>query len=271
MMRLRRRAGFTLVELVIYMFLAGLILTMVYSLFFLGRSSFNTAAQGFFIGEQCQTTLTRLRTELSASNIGTVVAYPNAAHPSEPPGIAFESCYDPNNTGKIEVSQFGAALWTQYVYYTLQPAARPNGMTGRLVRWSQSVGGVANIAPSASTVLPSSLGARNATVLNNVLLPNVTIAGVTSGVSGNRGTVTTSTGEGGGFTVSFVQRDNTSATATDVLSAINPTAHMDATGSGLTTRTNTQLVEIDFKVFATNGETGKMSYYEVSARVMPTN
>jgi type II secretory pathway pseudopilin PulG len=254
-MKRSRRRGFTMVEVISAAFIAGLMLTCIYTIFFMSQGSYNTASQSYTIAQGTQTCLNWLRRDVRSSSLGTVLAYPNDNNSAEPSGLSLESPQGVQDEGKLMLNKYGAASWQKYVFYTLVP--NPDGVTGRIVRWTQPVTAQEPV-PASIPTLPSSrmMPSTERVVLTNVLLPNVQPNGVPS-----------NTGANGGFSIHFVRRD----TDDDALVTLNPTTQQDDENGSLPSKGNTQLIQIDLQVYAVNPQTGKPNYYAITSRMMPRN
>ena len=137
-MRLRRRRGFTLVEVMVYSVLLGLMMTSLYQLLsmttaFVGDSMTTGALQA-----SAQKTAVRITADLSVAHKGSVVTG------TTPPGVVFLSPRD--GYGKITCDASGVIYWHQWVCYYLDTS------TGTLMRKQIYI--TATTTPPAATYTP---------------------------------------------------------------------------------------------------------------------
>jgi prepilin-type N-terminal cleavage/methylation domain-containing protein len=182
--------GFSLIEVLIAMFLSGLILYVVYSMYVHSRNQVERPMATSAIETTSMTLQRWLQDDLSEVNIQTLRTFPNTDNPSEPPGMSFESprtTGDSNPPDELRFGKFGVPLWQKYVYYTLK-ARSDNPQMGELIRCEMKlnegnpspVDGT-YLMPMASTVLPSAASGSTAQKTRRVLagdlmLPNQTIS-----------------------------------------------------------------------------------------------
>lgn len=123
------RRGTTIVELLIAMGVALVILTATYQLFLHSRRSYEEPRAAMQIEEELMQVVGLLQRELAETDLQTVRSFPSPTHPSEPPGLSFES---PRDTLELlTVGDLGIVRWQKYVYYTL--VADPTTAGGALL------------------------------------------------------------------------------------------------------------------------------------------
>ena len=284
----RWRRGFTLVEMVVYMFVAGLVLSAMYSLFWLSQSSYGKATEIFRLEQDLNQVVIWLRRDLRDTTLGSIRSYPHQT-PSlgsddTAPGISLAGARDPNDAMRMLLSPMGTPAWRNHVYYSLLPpeAPGPNGQAGRsrLVRWEDSgpapSGGAAPTAgafkvpmlPVATTTLPSAGASGSSTlagggyrVLSQALqAPGQAIYGADA--SGRNTPIAPATPYGG-FELAFVRGDGTTTHTP-------PGRRSDSEDSASWSQGTTGLVEVTLKLVE-YGADGKANLLPVTFRVAPRN
>lgn len=195
-----RSRGFTLLELTIYMFLFLLLGFCAMQLFTLGRGAQSSTISSYVVSGQTDTAMRWLRRDFQETSLPTIRVYDN------PPGCALVSARDSSelDNSKLNVSPYGAPLWTKEVFYTLQVPA--GGRTGQLVRWERALAdSERDFVPRAPAGLPSAIPGGTKTqrvLLHTALAPNTKV-GPLSGAPNYE------SDKYGGFKVQFVKRDDT--------------------------------------------------------------
>ena len=187
--------GFTLIEMVIYMFLMTLILGLVYSMAVVNRRQMERPAASFRIQQSLLAAHQLLKQDLKYTRLSTIRIYPNDSHPEEPPGIAMASPQDRN--GNFTLSGQDGMLFWKTIYYTLEKIP-DSPETGRLVRkevyYSHIGVQVSQPYPyePALDELPSKVRIPNKwnpvkVVCNCIYLPNTTITELSRTLDGAGG------------------------------------------------------------------------------------
>jgi Tfp pilus assembly protein PilV len=195
-----RRRGFTLLELTIYMFLFLLLGFCAMQLFTLGRGAQSSTISSYVVSGQTDTAMRWLRRDFQETALPAVRVYQN------PPGCALVSARDSSeiDNSQLNVSPYGAPLWTKEVFYTL--VVPGGGRTGQLVRWERALTAAEkDFVPRAPASLPSFIPAGTKTqrvLLHTALAPNTKV-GPLSGAPAYQ------SDEYGGFKVQFVRKDDT--------------------------------------------------------------
>jgi hypothetical protein len=258
-----KRRGFSLIEVIVYCMLVMLVLTAVYAVYFMGARTFNYTSESFQLGADIQAAVVWLRNDLKMSDLGSIVAYPNLAHPDEPPGVSLESPQSYVEPTHLLLNEAGGPKFDKFVFYTLVPdAAMKNA--GVLVRWEQQLksSDPKYSVPHMSDVLPSSRldHAHERVVLRNVALPHVVVAG------GGIGDL----GPHGGFEVSYLQKPTDSAATDYVEVEDNPTQFTDLQKPGLS-KLSTPYVQVRLKMLTYTQQTGKEDFFPLRLRITPRN
>lgn len=251
------RRGFTLMEITVYCFLALLAGLVLYALFTVGTRARQVSVSSYLVSVDTDTAIRWIRRDLQETALVSLRVYPNPSAPNEPPGCSFLSARNlsENDEQNLNVSKYGAPLWTKYVFYSLRPGAR----RGPLVRWEKALDATQkDFVPRQTDTLPSSMpaGTKSTRVLlNDALEPNVSLTGI-------NGTPDWKTDVYGGFRLQFVRRDGGTA-GPETLTAVNPADHE----SGADTADNTSLVEAQLKVLTS--DTSRPSVFDVTLRIHP--
>jgi type II secretory pathway pseudopilin PulG len=170
---LTRRKAFTLVELVIYMFLMVVLLGIVFRMAIVNRRQMEKPAAGFRAVQTFLSLQSILNRDLQETDLSTVRIYPNPRFPGAPPGMSLAS---PRGLADdaVKMTPQGGVLWQKIIYYYVMPdPSRPG--TGRLVRKEGLVPGLPSTKPVASAFEPSVAGfdrGRRRFVATNILLAN---------------------------------------------------------------------------------------------------
>ena len=242
---MRKQRGMTLMELIVYMFLAVLACVLLWSFQKITRSTQQASSATYLVNGETETCIDWIRRDVNETALASIQVYPNTGDSTEAPGISMVSnrAFADDEKGKLLVNKWGAPLWDKHVLYTLDFSA--GQQTGNLVRWEREIANK-NLLPVLAENLPS-VGIKDTgrVVLRDVLAPNVTVEGV-----GPEGQVVTD--DFGGFRAQFIRRLGGSD-GEEVLTTINPTAGNP--------RDNTRMLEFELKIL----QDGK-SYYSLGFR-----
>ncbi len=172
------RKGSSLLEVLIYTAICGLLFTMIYQFFNLGVSYFMAAKASIEVQGGIQTAVHRLVRELSESNLATVRFYPTSSYPSAPYGVVFASprymsthatmgnrlVYD-----NASPTPSGKPLWHKFVcYYLDQDPSIPGYFC--LIRKEKDLPG------SGYSLLPIASSDTTQSFRNNTSLPMEKVA-----------------------------------------------------------------------------------------------
>lgn len=227
---MKHQRGHTMIELIVYAFLAVLAGVMMIALFNATNSNRQATSSSYLVSGATESAIDWIRRDLNETALSSVQVYPSAGDSSEAPGLSLVSAraFDTNN--EMQVNPWGAPLWTKHVFYSL--VSEPGAHTGKLVRWEQEIASPNHLPPLAS-LMPSALmnETRRRVLLHNVLAPSVTLE--------NAGPGALSSDEFGGFRVQFVRRQGGSG-GQESLTTENPRLGDP--------NDNTRLMEVELKL-----------------------
>jgi type II secretory pathway pseudopilin PulG len=242
---MKSQRGITLMELIVYMFLAVLAGVLLWSFQQIARSTQQVSTASYLVSGETETCIDWLRRDINETALASIQIYPDEGAPSEGPGMSLVSnrAFADDQRGKLLVNSWGAPQWDKHVFYTLDfSAGEP---TGNLVRWEREIANK-NLLPVLAQNLPSvDIQDTGRVVLRDVLAPDVTVEGV-----GPDGQVETD--EFGGFRAQFIRRIG-GADGEEVLTTVNPTDGNP--------RDNTRLLEFELKILQED-----KNYYSVGFR-----
>ena len=240
-----KQRGFTMVELVIYFGLSVMVLGVMISVLFTGRSNFEATSSSYLVSQDAEAALRWLKSDLQEAALGSIRVYPNPQNPSSPPGISMASPRNLEN--EFVVSKFGTPLWSTYVFYTLDSE-------GKLVRWMKE--NDFQQYPEASSLRPEDATAREREriVLRNVVQPGDELAEF--GVLGERG----------GFDFQFVRYSDQ---GDEILTSYNPYQVTTELADDDLEGRNTKLVSLLLTVAMSNYRERNVSYVQLPIRVVP--
>lgn len=215
-MALRRKRGFTLIEMIVYFALSVAALGILLSLFtVLRRTNDHTYAQ-YLVSGNMATTMRMLRKELQATALASITSY--GKNSGEAPGFSCVSAYD--DKGEFTLGAYGTPHWQKHVYYTLDPE-------GRITRWTKDIADKNHLP----TLAPAPVKDDTGRVLMTDALPPNTAVGQWHAASSY-----------GGLQLGFVRRSG----ATETVVAENPRQSSDP-------EQNTRLVEVVLRTLEENG------------------
>lgn len=178
------RRGMTYIEVLIYVVLAGMAALAVGALFSLGRKAQSTTMAGYLVSGQADTAIRWIRRDLQETAMVSIVTYPNADKPNQPPGCSFTSARDLGNIqsgeAKLNVSQYAKPFWRKHVFYSLKDK---DGRRGDLIRWELGLTDAEkDYVPHTATTLPNAFteSKYRHVLLHDVLLANQKVANLSS-------------------------------------------------------------------------------------------
>ncbi len=241
----RKARAFTLIEIVVYSMLAMMVLGVVMSFFFVGQSNFEANSSSYLVSREAEVAVRWLQADLQEAALGSIRVYPNERHPGVPPGLSLASPRNLKN--EFQTGDFGAPLWSTYVYYTLES-------NGNLVRWMEKHD--FNGVPSASKKPPHETdGAKSSrVVLHNISQPGSELEGLAT------------LSERGGLDLQFLRR---TAAGDTVLTSWNPAQVTSGEASDSAEGESTRLVQLLLTMEMSNFRAGKTSYVQLPLRVFP--
>ncbi|MCE1246516.1 MAG: hypothetical protein LWY06_07730 [Firmicutes bacterium] len=285
--RQKRYNGFNLTELIIYLFILMVVMATILSIFLFVSRGYSRSTSAFGVQQEVQTGVHWLKRDLQQTSLNSVVVYPNADHPNEPPGVSMISAVeyiapgDPaTKTRNMQISEYGVPQWQKYVFYTIIPnpynsSDNFNPRTAKLVRWEKQIPASTVIDPKPSDILPSTLQGIQKTVISSVMAPGTPLIKGIDHLKDNAKVL-----DYGGFRVQFVRNELEGAVLTEKLYYINPADVFDNSGlsgdetQGKTTQptsTLTPLVQVDFMILQPDNRTGKPSVFSTTFQAAPRN
>lgn len=251
------RRGFTIIEIVVYSFLALLAAFVIFTLYTVGTRARQVSVSSYLVSVDTEAAIRWMRRDLQETALVSVRVFPNDAAPNEPPGCSFVSARDPGDLDemKLNINPYGAPLWTKTVFYTLQKGAR----TGQLVRWEKPLDAsqkdnVPRVSDTMPSAIPSDVKTKRV-LMSDTLEPDVTI----TGLNGSPGW---KTDKYGGLRVQFIRRQGGEG-GDETLTSVSPADH----DNGGDTANNTSLLSVELKVLAS--DTSRPSVYDIEYRVHP--
>lgn len=213
---MRMRKGMTLLEVMIYVVMAGMASLAVGAMFSLARKSQNSTMAGYMVSGQADTALRWIRQDLQETALVSITTYPNATNSTQPPGCSFTSARDLSQAqSKLNISQYSKPLWQKHIFYSLKDQG--DGRRGELVRWELPLPDAQkDFVPHTATTLPNlfSENKYRRVLLRDVLLANQKVPNL-------KGMENYQTDKYGGFRVLFVQRTGGEG-GVESLTAVNP-------------------------------------------------
>ena len=214
---MRTRRGFTMIEVMVYVVMAGMASLAVGALFSLGRKFQNTTIAGYLVSGQTDTALRWIRKDLQETALTSITTYPNGSSGAQPPGCSFVSPREPAGgpDSTLNTSVYGKPRWVKFVLYSLKDQG--DGRRGELVRWELPfTEAQKDFVPHTCATLPNAFteGKYRRVLLRDVLLPS-------QKVSNLKGMPDYQTDQNGGFRVQFVQRTGSEA-GVETLTTVNP-------------------------------------------------
>jgi hypothetical protein len=249
----RTVAGASLAELIVYMFLAILVLLMVVNLFIHGRQIYQGTETSYVLSDDTINAVDRLQRDLRQTALHTIVV--------EQTGASMISAMD--DEGDFIISPYGVPQWSRFVHYTVQPGEKG---IGALTRWEETWDDIHHNIPLIPTNPAFPISSQRAHVLSqNVLQSGYQISKDSSGEP----LLEEAIGADGGFQVRFVRAEDDGL---ESFSTTNPSAGSedDQTVDGESWASgNTPLVQVDLTLVELSRETGALSSTTFDFRVTP--
>lgn len=241
----RPSRAFTMIEMVIYFGLSVMVLGVIISVLFTGRSNFEASSSSYLVSQDAEAALRWLKSDLQEAALGSIRVYPNPESPSSPPGISMATPRNLDN--EFVVSKFGTPLWSTYVFYTLDSE-------GKLTRWMKEHD--FQQYPEASSIKPEDTTGRERerVVLRNIVQPGDELAEFGK------------LGERGGFDFQFVRYSDE---GDEILTSWNPFQVTTGAADDPPEGRNTKLVSLLVTVAMSNYRERNVSYVQLPIRVVP--
>lgn len=216
---MKQKIGITLLEVMIYVVMAGMAAMAIGALFTIGRKTQNTTLSGYLVSGQTDTALRWIRRDLQETALTSITTYPNTANTSQPPGCSFVSARDLAGSSapdsNLQISVYGKPRWQKFVLYSLQDQG--DHRRGELIRWELPMSEAQkDFVPHTCPTLPNAFSENK---YRRVLLRDVLLAN--QKVSNLKQLPNYQTDTHGGFRVMFVQRAGNEAGA-ESLTSLNP-------------------------------------------------
>jgi hypothetical protein len=256
-----RSRAVTLIELLIYMFLLGLLLFAIYSLLLNGRRMWAGATASYLISADFEAGVRAMRADLKEGCLISMRSFPNPTYAEAVPGFSMAAPRSIDNPRQFVVTSAGAPGFQKYVFYTLQPNG-PQSTTARLVRWEKAID-PSQGTPQASLDLPQLISDNSH---SHVIFQNLLLAGHEYPIY-ETGGQPLKTDSHGGFHISFVYY---AEDGSELLRDFNPAEVVAANGKGfdVSTKSISHLVNVELQGL-TVGDSGKPSYYDMHFRIAP--
>ncbi|MBT9582883.1 type II secretion system protein [bacterium] len=254
-----RRAGMTLLEVMIYVVMALMASLAVGALFSLGRSAQKTTLSGYLVSGQTDTALRWIRRDLTETALVSVRTYPSPLKPEQAPGCSFVSARDistNDTTQKLNISKYGKLLWTKNVFYSVKPGS--DGRRGDLVRWENGLTvAEKDFVPRSTSTMPDAFSNNDArrVLLHDILLPKQKVPNLQDNTNYQ-------SDDHGGFNVQFVRRTGGS----DGVESLTPICPGD-TSQPQVDANNTRLIYVRLEVLS--DDKYKPSFYQLEFKVCP--
>ncbi len=258
------RAGITLIELLVYMVLSLIVLSVIAMVVNGVHHTGASASSSFVLGQDSAVGFEKLRQDFNDTSLQSirVVAEPVAQSPSSWVSLAGAR----NLQHKLQVTPFGAPAWNQYICYRLLPDQDGDGITS-LVRYQvpqkfpgadpKWAGGMP--VPSAAP-LPQT--AQVETIFNQIVAPGFGFGESSPGVLAS---VADRSKIRGGFEVNFVRQGPDGQRS---LSPLNPNQGSDRNTPGWSNQ-STSMLEIRLTMAEKNSSTGKYSLISLPILLTP--
>lgn len=241
----RSTRGFTIIELLVYMAIAGVVMTTIMLLFKASGRTYDKAAQSYILTQQALAGYRALQTDLRETSLGSIVL--------EEDGISMISARSLDDPGRFLISRFGVPEWTGYIRYRFQP----EGDKKNHYCLSREL-----IGAKTPPVLPLPLesGPDDDVKLQRVVINGLLPPGKAVSLKKNGYEMTDSKDSPGGAQFSFLRKDSSG----DLQPSQTHPCDGDPAG-------NTGMVRVELKFFGYSQETGHLDYAEVGLTVTPRN
>lgn len=264
-----QKTGFTLVELILASFMALMIITVILTVFSVGRGSYYYSRSSYTVAEDSYASIKWLKKDLMQTALSTIWvinddqrSQMDRSGTTEYPVMILESAEDPA-TGNFTISRFGSPYWQKYLVYTLRRGetvslGNNKVKTGSLIRYDLPLSG--NSIPTIPKMFPGdSLQIPTGVTNPRVVLRNLVFSGQDIDYDGT-------IDDYNDFQISFIQRDSSGGDVSDVLTKTNPSqASPEDIGK------NTELTQVDLMILEISKETGKPNIFSITFKVMPRN
>lgn len=271
-------SGFTLTELIIYMFLSIIVLGIITVCFIYVSGAYGRTASAFDVQRKVEVGVEQLSRDLSSSSLNSIRIYPSSN--DNMPGVSMitankeEVVSTYRGQDSFGITQYGAPQWWGHVFYTVavrspQPGevgTAFQGKLGNLIRWTMPLDTKTSYPyPFPSDIYPRDFGKNKTSVrviLRGIPLPSAPAPKdldhfKTDGI------------DYGGFQVAFIrqEKDKKGAIENEYLSSRNP---IDFSGKK-DTDASSELVQVNITNIYISERTGKLNAYSFSFCAYPKN
>lgn len=258
------RAGFTLVELLVYMIVSVLVLLMIGMIVNGVRHTGASASSSFVLGQDSAVGFEKLRQDFNDTSLQSVRVVPEPAAQNSSSWVSLAGARDIQH--KLQVTPFGSPAWNQYICYRLLPDQDADGIAS-LIRYevpqtfpgADPKWGGGMPVPSAA---PLPQPAKVETIFNQIVAPGFGLGESSPGVLAS---VADRSKTRGGFEVNFVRQGPDGQRS---LSPLNPNQGSDRTTSGWSSQC-TSMIEIRLTMAEKNSTTGKYSLISLPILLTP--
>lgn len=270
--------GYSLTELVVYMFIASMMLSLIVVIFVFMSRSYSRAEASYDVQREAQTGMEMIRRDLSQTSLNSIVVYPDSDEKNS--GVSMISAqHDEEVAGGakrryFKMSDYGTPDWIEHIFYTVIPRAPLRqeigtpyqGKLGTLVRWHLSFDQQNNpMYPFPTDIKPSDFMKKKQpyqVVMRNIPLAN---APEIDGIDHFKGDLRNY----GGFQVAFIrqEKDNKDRVKKETLSDKNPAK----LAMRLETDKTSQLVQVNITNVFISNRTGNLSARSFFFTVYPRN
>lgn len=245
---MKRRSGFTLVEVLIASAIGLLVVGAAMALSVAATRDVDRDVSAFMLEEKLAEAMVYLQHDFRFTTLASVRAYPRQK--GEQVGVSLIAAEPVGSFGTVNLSPYGSPNWQKQVFYTLVSSKDSNG-SAQLVRYERPLPGnlfqlVSDHQPYEYQSTPS-----DRIVCTSVLDQGFDLKAQQDGTMG----VAAEAESLGGFTVNFLQNDGTGT-------YLNPTENDPKLSTGL--------VEIELKLLEFS-DLGKTSMLPFRFRVAPRN
>ncbi len=237
------RRGVTLLELLIYIVLFGLVASLVAEIFVVASRNARQTAAAYAVSGQTDTALRIIRQDLQETALTSVRVYSNNNSPLASMISAREMDTE-RLQGKLLISEYGVPRWRKHIFYAYN--------AGNLVRWEVALPAAEQNRLPKLAVRPTAIPGSARIIVRGIVAPRAVVKGL------GAGSYTAS--DWGGFRMQFLRRMGGPAGA-EVLVDVNPGLNKAAPAD------NTRLVEVELAITEDVGN--PPNFYRVKFRVGP--
>lgn len=235
------RRGVTLLELLIYIVLFGLVASLVAEIFVVASRNARQTAASYAVSGQTDTALRVIRQDLQETALTSLRVYSNGPLASM---ISSREMDTERLQGKLLISEYGVPRWRKHIFYAYN--------AGNLVRWEVALPAAQQDRLPKLAVRPTAVPGNARIIVRGILAPRAVVKGL------GAGSFTAS--DWGGFRMQFLRRMG-GPTGAEVLTEVNPGLNKAAPAD------NTRLVEVELAITEDIGN--PPNFYRVKFRVGP--